>query len=68
MLSWQISIRENRTLPFCNKDRLIADYTKEYELQRQRFTGKDLPPNEEALAEELETEQVFVILTKTDKR
>ena len=66
MLFWlfKISIRQNRTLPFCNKDRLIADDTKEYELRRQRFDNATLNPNELALAEELEMEQVFVSLKK----
>ena len=53
-------MRQNRTLPFCNEDRLIADYTKEYELRRQRFNIETLNPNEIALNEELETEQVCI--------
>ena len=54
----QISIRPNRTLAFCNKDRLIADDTKEFELRRERFDGENLTPDQLTLADELETEQV----------
>ena len=66
MIFWfvKISIRQNRTLPFCNKDRLIADDTKEYELRRQRFDNETLNPNELALAEELEMEQVLIGLKR----
>ena len=67
-MSFKISIRQNRTLPFCNKDRLIADDTKEYELRRQRFDNDALNPNELALAEELEMEQVFLRLKQNLSR
>ena len=67
-MSFKISIRQNRTLPFCNKDRLIADDTKEYELRRQRFDNDALNPNELALAEELEMEQVFLRLNQNLSR
>ena len=56
----QISVRSNRTLTFCNKDRLIADDTKQFELRRERFDGENLSPHEIELAEELETEQVNI--------
>ena len=55
---WQISIRPNRTLAFCNKDRWIADDTKQFELRREKFEGEHLTPDQSALADELETEQV----------
>ena len=45
---------------FCNKDRLIADDTKQFELRRERFDGENLTPHELELAEELETEQVNI--------
>ena len=45
-------------MAFCNKDRLIADDTKQFELRRERFEGENLKPDQEALADDLETEQV----------
>ena len=53
----QISARSNRTLEFCNNDRLVVDNTKQYELRRERFEG-DLDPDQVELMEQLETEQV----------
>ena len=43
---------------------MIADDTKDYELRRQRFDDESLNPNELALAEELETEQVLIMMKK----
>ena len=54
---YQISVRSNRTLEFCNKDRLVVDNTKQYELRRERYEG-DLAPGQVELMEQLETEQV----------
>ena len=56
---YQISARSNRTLEFCNKDRLVVDNTKQYELRRERFEG-DLDPDQVELMEQLETEQVIL--------
>ena len=45
-------------MAFCNKDRWIADDTKQFELRREKFEGEQLTPDQSALADELETEQV----------
>ena len=45
-------------MAFCNKDRWIADDTKQFELRREKFEGEHLTPDQSALADELETEQV----------
>ena len=56
----QVSTRNNRVLEFCNKDRLIPDVSKRYEVQLYRPSDSDQPWTDrmQIQADRMETEQV----------